>query len=199
MIFEPAVILVDDDIRLLRSFKRLAGNDIRILTANSGPMALQIIHDCEDCRIVISDLRMPGMDGIELLNAVRKRSPAIVRIMLTGQADLRDAARSINECGVHRLLIKPVDPITFRETIQQAFEQYNINLAALKYPLSPQVDELLLPVCAYCKKIRHPGAPSRDPESWAEMERYLAHHFGVILTHGICPDCLHKLDEDDPD
>lgn len=102
------VLYVDDEPTLCRAFARMFGNDeaVRVLTTTSPLEASQIL-DRETFDVIVSDLRMPAMDGIELLTAARAKRPDTRRLLVSGYADLDSALTAINHVGVDRLLTKP--------------------------------------------------------------------------------------------
>jgi DNA-binding NtrC family response regulator len=104
----PVVLFVDDEPVLLESLGRcLRRAPFECLFAHSGAEALaQLARTHVD--VLVSDERMPGMSGTELLERVRERFPDVVRILLTGGASLADAARVIGGSGVYRFLDKPI-------------------------------------------------------------------------------------------
>lgn len=120
--------------RPLASSSRISGSrslvrpdGVRLLTARSGEDALQLLEECAaSVGVIISDYAMPGMNGAELLYAVRLRWPDITRVLLTGNADLPAGARAVNEGQVARLYTKPWRPDEFRQAVAQALEQYRI-------------------------------------------------------------------------
>jgi response regulator RpfG family c-di-GMP phosphodiesterase len=106
----PATLLfVDDEPSILSSLRRLfRPQGYRILTAESGAQGLDIV-DREHIDLIISDRRMPEMDGARFLEAVRQRRPAIVRILLTGYADITSTIAAINRGEIYRYVAKPWD------------------------------------------------------------------------------------------
>ena len=103
------LLCVDDEANILSSLKRLfRPTGYRVLTAPGGAEALAIL-DREEVDLVISDMRMPGMSGAELLAAVRSRRPDTVRILLTGFADMSSTVEAINQGQLHRYIAKPWD------------------------------------------------------------------------------------------
>lgn len=105
----PRLLLVDDEPALLQALRRLLrrlGPDVRLDLAEGGAAALPLLQE-HRYDVVISDLRMPGMDGLDLLCRVAQLQPLAVRLLLTGQADFPTAQRAVNETGVFRYLTKP--------------------------------------------------------------------------------------------
>lgn len=108
MIAKP-ILLVDDETKVLNSLTRTLSeeNFDFIKTTQNGHDALEIIKNTADLALIISDYRMPGMNGIELLSQVHKTSPDVTRILLTGAADLDMALDAINKGHIYRFLLKP--------------------------------------------------------------------------------------------
>ncbi len=119
----PACVLcVDDEPGILSALRRaLRGDGTRVLTAQGGPQALEVLER-EPVDIVISDMRMPGMDGAELLERVHERWPAGIRVLLTGYADTRAAVAAINRGRIFRYLTKPWDDAELRSVVRQGLD-----------------------------------------------------------------------------
>jgi len=115
---QERILLVDDESRILTALSRRLEDEYIIDTATTGKGGLLKLKDLGPYAIVISDLRMPNMDGIEFLSEVARLYPSTVRILLTGYADIPSATRAINQTGIFRLLTKPCS----QETVQQALE-----------------------------------------------------------------------------
>ncbi len=120
------MLLVDDDENLLSSYRRQLRKKFETDTALSGPKGLEYIAEGGPYCIVISDFRMPGMDGIQFLNRVREASPDSIRILLTGYADIETATRAVNENNVFRLLTKPCSPDVFSKALLDGIRQYRL-------------------------------------------------------------------------
>lgn len=116
------VMLVDDEENILNSLRRvLRGQPYDLLLATSGAQALGL---CELHRIdlVISDARMPGMDGPTLLSEIYHRDPECINILLTGYADLSMITKAVNEGHIFRYMSKPWNDEELVITLQQALE-----------------------------------------------------------------------------
>ncbi len=123
------VLFVDDDPNILEGFKRTLRKNYNIDTA-SGPLeGLKIINDKGPYAVVVADLKMPEMDGIEFLGRVKDLFPDTVRVMLTGHGDLDSAIEAINEGRVFRFLTKPTPPHQLTKTLDHALEQYRLIIA----------------------------------------------------------------------
>ena len=105
----PVVLFVDDEPSILSSLRRLfRPQGYRVLLADSGKAALAML-ETEPIDLVVSDMRMPEMDGAALLEQVRERWPAVGRILLTGYADIGSTVAAINRGQIHRYIAKPWD------------------------------------------------------------------------------------------
>jgi DNA-binding NtrC family response regulator len=103
------ILFVDDEISILDGLRRLLRplrDEWEVFTANGGLEALALLER-EPLDVIVSDMRMPGIDGAQLLEAVRKQHPHMVRIVLSGQSDQETLLRSIGP--VHQYLNKPCD------------------------------------------------------------------------------------------
>ena len=125
---EPIRILcIDDEQNVLRSLTRLFLDDpYEILTATSGAEGLLILAQSGTVPVVISDYRMPGMNGVEFLSEVRKRWPETVRIVLSGYADTGAIVSAINEGQIYRFVAKPWNDDELRVTVANALERYDL-------------------------------------------------------------------------
>ncbi|MBI4948707.1 MAG: response regulator [Deltaproteobacteria bacterium] len=123
---EHTVLLVDDERNILNSLERALRRDgYRILTAENGADGLVQIKG-NRVALVISDHRMPGMDGVEFLSKVKAASPETVRFMLTGCADLKDVMAAINRGEVARYITKPWNDDELKAAAKEAVERFNL-------------------------------------------------------------------------
>lgn len=120
------VLCVDDDVNILSAYKRQLYKQFDIHTAEGGQQGLAAIDQQGPFAVIVSDLRMPGMDGIEFLTKARDRAPNSVRVMLTGQADMEDAIRVVNEGNIFRFLTKPCPPEYLSKTLNDGIAQYRL-------------------------------------------------------------------------
>ena len=125
----PRVLCVDDDAFMLNILTRTIGADYEVLTSSGGAEALQLIESSEPIQVVVSDHRMPGLSGAQLLQALRDKHPLIVRILLTGETDLVEAVAAMNQAGLFRFLLKPGTRPVLLDTLQAAVAQYQLQVA----------------------------------------------------------------------
>ncbi len=117
---KPAVLLVDDEESILNSLRRLLRSQpYEILLADSGAKALEILKE-RPVDLVMTDARMPNMDGATLLAEIRKLYPSTLRILLTGYADVDMMTKAINEGQLYRYLSKPWNDEELVQALRQA-------------------------------------------------------------------------------
>ncbi|HTO08239.1 MAG TPA: HD domain-containing phosphohydrolase [Myxococcota bacterium] len=116
----PGLLFVDDEVNILKALVRLfRAEPVRVFTASSAAEALALVAS-EPIQVVVSDQRMPGTTGVRLLAQVRERRPEVVRILLTGHAEIAVAVEAINSGEIFRLLTKPWNDDELRATVRQA-------------------------------------------------------------------------------
>jgi response regulator RpfG family c-di-GMP phosphodiesterase len=120
------ILFVDDDENILAAYRRQLRKQFQIETALGGEAALQILTSAEPFAVIISDLRMPEMDGIEFLARVRQVTPDSVRMMLTGNADLQAAAEAVNQGNIFRFLTKPCASEELVQALHAGLQQYRL-------------------------------------------------------------------------
>jgi CheY-like chemotaxis protein len=119
----PLILCVDDEPAVLDGIMLTLRRRFQVLTAPSGKVALEMIEQHrEKLAVVMSDMRMPNMDGATLLTQVRARCPDVVRILLTGHADLTAAISAVNDGQIYRFLTKPCLPLTLIAALESAVE-----------------------------------------------------------------------------
>ena len=131
---EDVLLCVDDEEYVLSSLERAFRNQpFRVMTALSGKEALAIMEN-EPVRVLISDQRMPGMAGTELLARVKARWPKVIRIILSCFAEVADLIKAINDGEVYRFIRKPWDNVVLRDLVVRAMEQSKVmdEMAALR-------------------------------------------------------------------
>ncbi len=121
----PTILIVDDEAANLQKLKRTFVEDCTVLEASSGEEALEILRE-QEVSAIITDQRMPGMTGVELLQRSREFQPDAVRVVLTGYTEVEDLMDAINEGRVHRYITKPWEPMAVRQTVQQQLRQWEL-------------------------------------------------------------------------
>ena len=122
----PSVLFVDDEPHVTQALKRtLRREPYKLYSADTAAAGLELL-DNESIEIVVSDEKMPGMSGCEFLAEVRRRHPATIRMMLTGEASMEAAIRAINEGEIYRFFTKPCNPADLKATLRQAVLQHQL-------------------------------------------------------------------------
>lgn len=120
------ILCVDDDPNILAAYKRHLRKSFNMETADSGNQGLDFISRSGPFAVVVSDMQMPGMNGVDFLQAVRKKSPDTVRMMLTGQGDLGVAMDAVNKGNIFRFLTKPCPPEELSQALRAAIRQHEL-------------------------------------------------------------------------
>jgi response regulator RpfG family c-di-GMP phosphodiesterase len=123
---DAGVLFVDDEVKILKSLSRLLRSEpVRVHTASSAEKALEILEK-EPIQVVVSDQRMPGRSGVDLLTQVRTSFPEAIRMMLTGYTEIEVAVEAINRGEIFRLITKPWNDDELRASIRQALRTYEM-------------------------------------------------------------------------
>ena len=124
----PALLFVDDEANILSALKRLFRPlGYRIFTADGGAAGLQVFEQ-NTIDLVVSDMRMPEMNGAQFLEQVRQKWPDAIRILLTGYADVSSTIAAINKGEIYRYIAKPWDDNDIILTVKHALERKNLEL-----------------------------------------------------------------------
>jgi DNA-binding NtrC family response regulator len=119
----PRILFVDDEPNVTEALVRAMHKEPYVIfTADSAITALKVLAT-NDIDVVVSDERMPGMSGSVFLGLVRQTYPETVRITLSGQANLEDVVRAINDGEVYRYCMKPINAADLAITVRQALQQ----------------------------------------------------------------------------
>ena len=120
------VLFVDDEEPNLVVFEAVCGDEFPVLTASSAMAGLELMKEHE-IGVVLTDQRMPGMTGIELLEKVELEYPEAIRLLITAYSDLQAAEDAINRGHVRRYMRKPWEPETLRAELRDAIDLYTLN------------------------------------------------------------------------
>lgn len=119
-----SILIVDDEPDILQSLLGLLRREFQLFTATSGEEALAILKE-HPIHVIMTDQRMPGMTGVELMRQVRADYPESIRIVFTGYADIKAVVEAINTGGLYRYITKPWDPDNLIELLHQATSEYD--------------------------------------------------------------------------
>ena len=120
------ILFVDDDPRLLEGLERLLGLEFEVATAAGGSEGLEYLAEHPECQVVVSDMRMPGMDGATFLAEVRLHHPDTMRVLLTGHSDVESAIAAVNNGQIFRFLTKPCEPAVIEAVLRDAVEMHRL-------------------------------------------------------------------------
>jgi CheY-like chemotaxis protein len=123
---DERILFVDDEDSILQAFRRILHRKFIMDFATDGREALQKLESAGPFAVIVADMKMPGMDGIELLSRVRDQFPDTVRVMLTGQRDIDTAVDAVNQGSIFRFLNKPTDPEVLLNALNAALGQYRL-------------------------------------------------------------------------
>lgn len=171
------ILLVDDEVAVLHGYQRLLRGEFTTDTVVGGAGALIALARNGPYAVVVSDLRMPQMDGVELLTKIKALSPDTVRIMLTGNADVQAAAKAVNEGNIFRFLTKPCAKELMATTLTAALLQYR--LVTAEKQLLEQTLSGSIQVLTEVLSLVNPAAFGRA----ARARRYI-HHIVTRLSLG---------------
>jgi CheY-like chemotaxis protein len=122
----PKILLVDDEQRVLEGLSMHLRRNFTVLTATNGAAGLEHLSVDGTIAVVVSDMRMPNMDGATFLARAREIAPTTVRMLLTGQADIGSAIAAINGGQIFRFLTKPTAPPSFLAAVAAALTQHRL-------------------------------------------------------------------------
>lgn len=123
---KPKVLFVDDEPQVLEALAANLRRRVSVITATSGEAGLVELRRDPEIAVVVSDMRMPKMDGAAFLSRARELAPDVVRILLTGQAELEATIRVVNYGQIFRFLTKPCPPDALLAAIDSAVTQYRL-------------------------------------------------------------------------
>ncbi len=120
------ILFVDDEANLLNGFQRNMRKDFVLDIALGGEPGLQMMQEHGPYAIIVSDMQMPGMNGLDFLAKVEARAPDTVRMMLTGNADQKTAVDAVNRGHIFRFMTKPCKPELLAEMLKAGLKQYGL-------------------------------------------------------------------------
>ena len=123
---KPKVLLVDDEPHVIDSLAQLLRREFDVRTASVPQDALRTLGEINDLAVVVSDMRMPGMDGATFLHEIMMRRPDVARILLTGEAGRDGAIRAVNEGQILRFLTKPCPVEDLKKAIEAGVIQHRL-------------------------------------------------------------------------
>lgn len=178
------ILIVDDELIILKSLQMgLTHHGYEVDTAMSGGEAL-VLLERHGYNLLITDLLMEGMSGMELLKKAKELKPDLAVCLITGYADLASAIDALR-LGADDYLVKPCDLEELLLRVKHALEREELRRKVRYF-------ENILPVCAVCKKIRDDTGKHPGEGEWISLEQYLLRKTGVQLQPGYCYKCARQ-------
>ena len=156
------ILFVDDDPNILSAYKRSLHKRYQIVTCLSGDEGLNRLSNNGPFAVVVADMQMPGMNGVEFLRRAEVQAPDTVRLMLTGNADQKTAADAVNQGHVFSFLTKPCPPESLEVALNNAIKQYRLIIAE---------KELLEQTLNGAIKVLTDVLSMNDPHAFGRAER----------------------------
>ena len=211
---KESILIVDDDESTRKSLTLIFGKKgYETETAGTGREAIEKAQD-RFFNLALLDIKLPEVEGVELIAPLKEMHPDMVVIMATAYASLETAVRALNE-GASAYITKPLNMDEVLATVREALEKQRLvmenrrllqtvqqQLAELRqaeevrekliHELQDALAEIktlrgILPICSSCKKIRD------DEGYWHQVEVYIRDHSEAEFSHGLCPECAKKL------
>ncbi len=137
------LLVVDDEEEILKALKRQFRRQYVVHTATSAEEGLKVMTE-NPIQVIISDQRMPGMQGAEFFGKVKTEFPDAMRLLLTGYADIQAVIAAINDGNIFRYVTKPWDPVELDTIVREAFERYDLIVQNRKLMLDLQAANAML-------------------------------------------------------
>ncbi len=194
-----SVLYVEDEAFTRLEIQQFLRRRVReVYIAENGDEGLALFRE-KHPDVVLTDIRMPVMDGLKMAREIRSLDRDVPIIITTAHSDAPYMMDAI-EVGVDQYVIKPVDMEKLSAAIGKCAELIGARRAAEQYQAEREklIGELqealsrvkllsgLLPICSHCKKIRD------DAGYWQQIELYIRDHSEAEFSHGLCPDCADK-------
>ncbi|MCU1302258.1 MAG: Response regulator receiver protein [Candidatus Sulfotelmatobacter sp.] len=170
------ILLVDDEPNVLLGYERILRNEFKTHSAVGGADALNSIRKRGPYALVLSDMRMPDMDGIQFLTEVKSLAPDTTRIILSGYADVKTALSAVNEGNVFRFLTKPCSKEVLASTLTAGIGQYRLIMSE---------KELLEKTLMGCLTVLNEVLSMASPTAFSRairLRRYMAHIMTALAT-----------------
>lgn len=171
---QEKILFVDDEPAVLQGYQRVLRPDFRMDTAVGGKGGLIVLRANGPYAVVVSDMKMPGMNGIEFLGHVKRIAPNTIRILLTGNADLETAVNAVNEGNIFRFLTKPCAKEKLAETLNASLAQFRLETTEKEL-----VENTLKASIHLLTEVLSLVSPAAFSQA-SRLERYVAHLVRVL-------------------
>jgi signal transduction histidine kinase len=203
------ILCVDDEPNILEAYQRALRREFEIEIALGGEQGLAAVESRGPFAVIVSDMRMPGMDGVQFLSKVKEKAPDSIRIMLTGYADQHTAIEAVNEGNIFRFLTKPCPPEVLAKALGAGIQQYRLAMAEknlLEWMLSGNIPMMKdLPAERKQAEEERPRLEqqlfqAQKMDAVGKLASGVAHDFNNLLTaiNGYAELALFRTSEGDP-
>ena len=181
---QHTILLVDDDPYILTGIgQSLETEGYRVTTAESGEQALDLLNEGH-FDLVITDLVMDKIDGIQVLKKAKESHPDSMVIILTGYGDMTSAIDALR-LDADDYMLKPCQPDEMNFRVAACLEKLEISRKLRMY-------EQILPICCVCRKIRDDEGRQPGTGQWMNVDHYLWKKAGLSVSSTYCPECARK-------
>ncbi len=182
------ILLVDDDNVILETVSaNLKQRGYALTTAESGEEAIMLMKS-KNFHLVLTDLKMKQVSGIQVLKEAKKSNPEALVIILTGFADVTSAIEALR-LRAEDYLIKPFELEELYFRVARCFEKLESQRKIKAY-------EKILPVCCQCKQIRDDEGRQRGAGEWMSVEEYISKKVHLHITSTYCPECERQVGDE---
>jgi DNA-binding NtrC family response regulator len=182
------ILLVDDDKTILSVFsKSLEAKGYAVSVAVGGQKACDMLAD-QMFQLIITDLNMPGINGLQVLQKCKTLYPECMAIILTGYGNLSSAVDALR-LDADDYLLKPCDPDELFFRIERCLEKYEMKRKIQAY-------EGILTTCCVCRKFQDDTGKEPGTGEWMTIEQYLWKNTKLGISSSYCPECAKKAMED---
>ncbi|MEA3543973.1 MAG: response regulator [Thermodesulfobacteriota bacterium] len=182
------ILVVDDEVLIRKSLQadlKQAGYEAE--TVDSGEAALAEL-DQNNYDLIVTDLMMDGISGLELIKKVKEKDPTLPVIIITGYGELKSAIEALR-LGAADYLLKPYN-------VEELMLRINNCLKNRELQQKLKFYEKILPVCCVCKSVRDDTGKEPGSGEWLSFEDYLSKRSEVQLSHTFCDTCMQKQREE---
>lgn len=181
------ILLVDDEINNLQLIKRALRGKYNILTASQGQEGLDVLkQNIDKICLIISDHKMPVMEGTEFLEKANKIAPDVIKILLTGFTDIEILTDAVNKCNLFQYITKPFDPNELIAVVESGVEKFN--LSSSKSLMMKDLKEL------FYKTIKSISATLDAKDAYTHGHSMRVTLYSLMLASTICPNDLKFLE-----
>ena len=175
------ILLVDDEVNNLQLLKRALRGKYNILTASQGAEGLDVLkQNIEKVSLIISDHKMPVMEGTEFLEKANEIAPDVIKILLTGFSDIEILTDAVNKCNLFQYIMKPFDPNELINVVESGIEKYN--LSSSKSLMMKDLREL------FYKTIKSISATLDAKDAYTHGHSMRVTLYSLMLAKTIYPD-----------